>query len=460
MMLKSNRPEQGTVKIAIVSDAHLFQTFTESYDSVSDFQRAIAQIAADESPDALFLAGDMFDAKKTETMFLRHYEGEGHMIRIREIFMKFGKPIYAIEGNHDRQEILDGLAQTVENFHFSGNSVVTLGEMPICFMNSFYETGGTYEAATIQRMKEFLDQSAAKVAKSGGKPALLCHETFEPYEGAIPASIVGLLKKSFQLVLNGHMHFWKPNSYNSPHIACLPSLLPSKIVKGRYAMEHFEWQEGTTNYEKSETDSPYGYVVLDTESAEVKVRQFVPSKRIVEVTLHSTSLSLEEARRRFRVLLSNLDKRNDKNQLIVLPELKGSLTFSPLYLENVSQEFPELQVEDIRYKETNLVATLGSASLTAPTLTVEQLFAKLTANLPQIVDEIRAKGVQVDEDAASEVLRALLDEELIVKSQAVQQNRTRLQLVLTPVIDALAKSEQKRPPQFEDNLVNLLKMVR
>jgi DNA repair exonuclease SbcCD nuclease subunit len=449
------------VKICVISDAHLFQTFTESYDSVSDFQRAISQIMSAESPDALFLAGDMFDAKKTETLYLRHYEGEGHMIRIREMFEKFGKPIYAIEGNHDRQEILDGLAQTVENFHFAGNSVVTFGEMPVCFMNSFYETGGTYEADIIQRMKEFLDQSVAKVAKNGGKPALLCHETFEPYEGAIPASIVGLLKKNFRLVLNGHMHFWKPNAYNSPHIACLPSLLPSKIVKGRYSMEHFEWHEGTTNYEKSDADSPYGYVVLDTKSAEVKVRQFVPSKRIAEVTLHSTSLSLEEARRRLRVLLSDLDKRHDKDDLIILPELKGSLTFSPLYLENVREEFPQLHVEDIRYKETNLVATLGSASLTAPTLTVEQLFAKLTANLPQIVNEIRAKGIQADEKAVGEVLHALFDEELIVKSQAVQQNRTRLQLVLTPVIDALTRSEGlKRPPEFEDNLVNLLKMVR
>lgn len=449
------------MKVAIVSDAHLFQTFTENYDSVSDFQRAVAQITADENPDALFLAGDMFDAKKTETMYLRHYEGEGHMIRVREIFKKFGKPIYAIRGNHDREEILDGLAQTVENFHFSGNGVSTLDGLPVFFMNSFYETGGTYEVATIQTMKEFLDQSVEKVAETGKKPALLCHETFEPYESAIPANIVGLLKKDFQLVLNGHMHFWKRNAYNSPHIVCLPSLLPSKIVKGKYWMERFEWHEGKTAYQKSDAESPYGYVVLDTGSAEVQLRRFVPSKRIVEITLYTTSLSLEEARKRLRVLLTDLEKRNDKNQLIVLPELKGSLAFSPLYLENVRQEFPELQVEDIRYKETNLVATLGSASLTAPTLTVEQLFAKLTSNLPQIVDEIRAKGIQMDEKAVGEVLRALLDEELIVKSQAVQQNRTRLQLVLTPVIDSITKSEkQKRPAEFEDNLVNLLKMVR
>jgi DNA repair exonuclease SbcCD nuclease subunit len=449
------------VKIAIVSDAHLFQTFTENYDSVSDFQRAITQVTTDASPDALFLAGDMFDSKKTETMFVRHYEGEGHMIRIREMFKDFEKPIYAIKGNHDREEILDGLAQTVGNFHYSGNGVVALGGLEVCFMNSFYETGGTYEAATIQRMREFLDQSVAKVSEERGRSALLCHETFEPYEGAIPASIVELLKRNFQIVLNGHMHLWNPSAYNSPHIVCLPSLLPSKIVKGKYAMERLEWREGKADYQRSEMESPFGYVVLDTDSAKAQVHQYVPSKRIVEITLSATGLSLEEARKRLRVLLSDLDKRHDKDDLIILPELKGSLTFSPLYLENVREEFPQLHVEDIRYKETNLVATLGSASLTAPTLTVEQLFAKLTANLPQIVNEIRAKGIQADEKAVGEVLHALLDEELIAKSQAVQQNRSRLQLVLTPVIDALTRSEGlKRPPEFEDNLVNLLKMVR
>jgi predicted MPP superfamily phosphohydrolase len=53
------------VKIAVISDAHLFQTFTDNYDSVKDFERAIREIESKVSPDMLFLAGDMFDYKKT-----------------------------------------------------------------------------------------------------------------------------------------------------------------------------------------------------------------------------------------------------------------------------------------------------------------------------------------------------------------------------------------------------------
>jgi DNA repair exonuclease SbcCD nuclease subunit len=449
------------VKIAILSDAHLFQTFSENYDSVSDFERAIGQITNDVSPDALFLAGDMFDYKKTETLYLRHYEGEGYMIKIREALKKFGKPVYAIKGNHDKEEIFEGLAQTVKNFHYAGNSVVVFEGLAVCFMNSFYEIGGTYETTTIQRMEEFLKQSIAKIKGERATAGLLCHETFEPYENAVPANLIELLKKNFQIVLNGHMHLWNPNTYSSPRIICLPSLLPSKIVKGKYATERYQWSERKTNYERIGLDSPFGYVVLDTESAKAEIHEYLPSKKIVEITLHATGLSLEETRKRLRLVLSDVDKRADKSDLILLPEMKGKIAFSPLYLENVKQEFPELQVEDIRYAETTLIATLGSASLTAPTLTIEQLYEKLKSNIPQIVNEIRAKGVEIDEKTVSQTLNALIDEELIVRSQAVPQNRARLQMVLTPIIEALAKQgEQKRPSNFEDNLASLLRMVR
>ena len=53
---------------------------------------------------------------KTETIYLRHYEGEGHMVKIREIFRIFGKPMYAIRGNHDKDEILKGLEQYSQKF--------------------------------------------------------------------------------------------------------------------------------------------------------------------------------------------------------------------------------------------------------------------------------------------------------------------------------------------------------
>jgi DNA repair exonuclease SbcCD nuclease subunit len=449
------------VKIAIISDAHLFHTFSDTYDSVADFERAISQITNDESPEALFLAGDMFDYKKTETMYLRHYEGEGHMIKIRDALKRFRRPVYAIKGNHDKEQILEGLAQTVTNFHYDGSSVTKFGDLAMCFMNSHYETGGYYEETTIENMHEFLKRAIEKIKPGHNKPGLLCHETFAPYENSIPPNFVDFLKESFEIVLNGHMHFWNPTTYASSHIICLPSLLPSRIVKGKYATERYHWLQGNANFAKAESQSPFGYVILDTESAKARIHEYVPSKKLVEVTLDATGLSLEEARKRVRLVFSAIDERADKKGLIILPELNGNIAFPPLYLETVRQEFPELHVEPIRYEQTTLVATLDSATLTAPTLTVAQLVEKLKSNIPQMVSEIKAKGVVVDESTISRSLNALLGQELVVRSQAVPQNRTRLQFVLTSIFETLSQSgDLKRPPNLEGNIANLLKMVR
>jgi len=63
----------------------------------------------------------MFNFKKTPTAYLRHYEREGLMTRVRKILKEFGTPVYAIRGNHEKEEILTGLKQTGENFHYVKN---------------------------------------------------------------------------------------------------------------------------------------------------------------------------------------------------------------------------------------------------------------------------------------------------------------------------------------------------
>jgi hypothetical protein len=82
------------MKFAIISDVHLFQSFMKNYDPLKDFERVLFEIKQ-KSPNALLIAGDTFVYKKTLTTYLRHYEGEGLMIRIRSIFKKMKIPIYA-----------------------------------------------------------------------------------------------------------------------------------------------------------------------------------------------------------------------------------------------------------------------------------------------------------------------------------------------------------------------------
>jgi DNA repair exonuclease SbcCD nuclease subunit len=447
------------MKIAVISDAHLFQTFGDNYDSIEDFQRALEEVRTRIAPDMLFLAGDMFDYKKTETTYVRHYEGEGYMIRIRQIIEKFGKPVYAIRGNHDTEEVLTGLDQTVENFHYVKNDVKNFGNFSVCFMDSFYETGG-YGDDTLQAMERFLKVAVSKVKQAKNTLILLCHETFAPYENAIPARLVEFLKKNFDLVLNGHMHLWNNKAYNSDNIICLPSLLPSRIVKGRYSTERYQRTSADTSFQRIELGSPFGYVVVDTERKTAKLQEFRPSKKIVEVALDVTNLSLEECRKRLRTVLLEIDTRPDKNDLIILPVLKGEIAFSPLYLENVREDFPQLHVESIR-SETILKTALVGGLVSAPILSVEQLYEKMKAEIPKLLEQIKDRGVEIDDKSLSSILKILLDEELIFRSIQIPQTRTRLHMVLLPIVELLDKVVTlPRPPNFEDNLDNFLKMVR
>lgn len=435
----------------------MFQTFTDSYDSVKDFERAIREIESKIAPDVLFLAGDMFDYKKTESAYVRHYEGEAWMIRLREVLRQFEKPVYAIRGNHDKEEILKGLEQTVSNFHYVKNNVKNFDAFSVCFMDSFYETGG-YTTESVGAMQGFLKEALAKMKQWKNTSVLLCHETLAPYDNAVPESVVRLLR-NFDLVLDGHMHFWSQRAYDS-NIVCLPSLLPSKIAKGKYSSEEYEWNAVETAFARKIFDSPFGYVVVDTNS-KPELCSFIPSKKIVALSLDVTNVSLEDSRTRLRTLLTEISRRDDGDSLILLPELGGTIAFSPLYLEDIKDDFPELHVENIRYEKATLSTSFQPQSVSAPILSIEQLFEKIRGEIPNLLKEIEAKGIKLERKVLEAILENLLSEESVEKSVSIPQTRTRLQMVLSPVIEELGKGiALEKPSNFEDNMTNLLKMVR
>jgi DNA repair exonuclease SbcCD nuclease subunit len=447
------------LKIAIVSDAHLFQTFSSSYDSVKDFGLALEKIKSELDPDLLFLAGDMFDAKKTETLYVRHYEGEGQMIRVRETLRKFAKPVYAIRGNHDREEILTGLKQTVPNFDHIKNGAKNFGDFSVFFMDSFYETGG-YGADIIERMEMILKQAVLKMKQWKNTRILLCHETLAPYPESVPDQIVEILK-GFDFVFNGHMHFWNRNAYGTQSIISLPSLLPSRIVKGKYSTELYEWSAKETLFTKRVLRSPFGYVVVDTTSNEVDLRLFNPSKKIIEVELDGTGLSLEEARSRYGAMLKEIDARGDKKDLIVLPNLEGEVTFLPLYFESVKESFPNLAIEEVRSNRATLRSGLQPQVISAPTLSIDQLSLKVGQQIPKLVDELRSNGITIGEKSLRAVLRTLLDEDMIGRALSTPQIRNRLQPILSAVLEEIGDVVHlRRPENLEDMLTGFLRMVR
>jgi len=375
----------------------------------------------------------MFDYMKTETIYLRHYEGEGYMVRVRDIFRDFEKPIYAIRGNHDKEEILRGLEQTVDNFHYE-TGAKNFGDFSACFMNSFYETGG-YGTNALENIKESLSEATARMRGWGNKSVLICHETFAPYDSALPESVIEVMKKNFDVVLDGHMHFWNPSAYKSGRMICLPSLLPSKIAKGKYASERYTWPKGKPKFEFAQLGSPFGYVTLDTVTLKAELHEFVPSRKIVEVVLDVTDLQLEGARNRLRAMFSELDKRPNKDKLIVLPVLVGEVAFSRLFLESVREEFPNLFIESIR-DDAKPKAVLTGSLVSAPTLSVDQLQERILQDLPSLVEELRGKGVEVDQSTLRTILGQLLTEEVLARSQSIPQTASKLHSILGPVIEA------------------------
>lgn len=113
--------EHNAEKFVVMGDAHLLQSYIGAYDPIRDFENVFQKITK-LSPDFILIAGDMFDKRKTETSDVRHPEGEAAMMKIREIFDNIEVPIYAICGNHEDERVLQGLQQTVKDFHYLGDS--------------------------------------------------------------------------------------------------------------------------------------------------------------------------------------------------------------------------------------------------------------------------------------------------------------------------------------------------
>ena len=321
------------MKLALISDEHIFQSFVKIYNPVLDFE-TVLNVIKENNPDALLIAGDMFDYKKTTSTYLRHYEGEGLMLKIRKILTDFGIPIYAIRGNHEKEEVLEGLAQTVQNFNYIKNDWVKLGNTAIYFMDTHYE-GELYEPSSVSRI---LGQFSS--TKMKGEKILLCHESFDPFPNSLSKEAMSKTRKVFDWIINGHMHFWNPSAYRLKNVVTLPSLLPSRLRSGAYWIEQYVWKK-SEKPELRKRESPFGYTFLDTDNETIICQSYTPIKKILEISINVTDLSLKEVLDGFRQILDKILKREDKNSVIILPEIQGMANFVASFVTEVFKEYPE-----------------------------------------------------------------------------------------------------------------------
>ena len=443
------------MKIAFISDAHLFQTFMENYDSLSDFERALNEMKQ-KQPDLILMAGDMFDYKKTATTYLRHYEGEGLMIRVRRILKKIKTPIYAIRGNHEKEEVLIGLEQTVDNFHYVKNDWVDFNGTSIYFMDTHF-SGELYEPSVVSQILQQVVSSIPSARKASKTRIILTHETFAPLNNSLPKEIIDKISKVFTWVVNGHMHMWNPKAYGLKNVISLPALLPSRVASGKYWMEKYEWKNEEDKPKLLTQKSPFGYVLLDVESRKLQFYPFIPSKKIVEVSIDVTNLSIKNVIDRFKEVLEEIKKREDKDTLIILPEIHGYASFTTSFIDGIFREYPELNIGELRNNTTPKVITPSGKIISPPTLNVEELFANVKEEVLKMADSLSEKvGFEVTPEKVKKILDGLYETELLEKPPS--RTTTRLENLFGEILSKFPDID--KPETFEDNLKDLIKKVK
>ncbi|MCW3986466.1 MAG: metallophosphoesterase [Candidatus Bathyarchaeota archaeon] len=444
------------MKLCFLSDAHLFQTYMEKYDPLSDFAQVLNS-AAKLKPDAIILAGDMFDYKKTATTYLRHYEGEASMIRIRKLLTTIDVPIFAVRGNHEKSEVLMSLDQTVENFHYRENEWEKIGELDVYFLETCYETSG-YDTKRLKTVFE----TVVKEASNYSAPVLVMHETLAPFDNAVPPQIIEKCGPAFNHVFNGHMHYYDAETYRKEKTVILPSLLPSRVVWGKYWMERYRWGPEDSKYIKEERPSPFGFVIFDSEKRKLKFHRFNPSRKILLLHFEFSNTKLEEARRRLRSVLDELNARKGKEELIVLPAVSGQLEFSPVFLEDIPHEYPDLFVTEILKEFTRKTPFLVGEETLAPIVSPEQIWKevrKLDSEILQLINEKLPSKISL------ETVRGVIDAVLKEDSNMFQGPTPKITVMLRNFVERVTKIIQKKegmkkPKNFETHLEEFVKKVK
>ena len=432
----------------VISDAHLLQSYMKTYDPILDFKDMFQKIAK-LSPDFIIIAGDMFDKRKTETSDVRHPEGEAAMMRIRENFDNIKIPIYAICGNHEDERVLQGLQQTVKNFHYSGDGWERLGSTDVYFMSTRYEAEYYDEKLLEADVGNILE--SMKRRWKGKKPSnsiLICHEWIAKEGVTYPIELLQKLLKKFTWVLNGHMHFYAKNHLNYTNLVCLPSLLPSRILLGKYWTESYSWEAKAEEYACRARESPFGFVELEI-GKEPVFHRFNASVKIVDIEIDVTGLSLQKVRARLKQFLDDINKRADRGKLIILPSVTGSCSFSPTLLEDICKAYETLNIQKLRDRTGKVSPFAPKVAVKRPILTVDQLKEEILRSYPEMIKALKKAGLKLSRTDVREICKTLTEDPYILRKSSgpVHQH-------ITNILEVVAKELEKKkivrdlPPDF------------
>lgn len=368
------------MKICLLADTHLFSSEIGGswpQDSFEIFKNKIMPKIVPEKPDLTIFLGDILDPHSGKSD-PRWPLGDEVSRQFTDILKKTGlKEIYALKGNHDYLEPLK-LISEIGTPKFVDNDWLTVGGTFLYFFTSRY--------GNLQKAINDLKAIPQKTAKT---KILLMHENVS-IEGAenIPAEIMEMLSKQFDIIFNGHEHAYK-KPY--PNVYCLSSTLPWTPNYGNRDIE-VTWKHDAVYPKIVHHESSFGFYSYDTTSEKLK---YVPidigvKLAICKLTFFDNSAS--EVRERLVSLSKTLSSIGIPSKTIVRVYLSGTLKEGD---ERIDVGLSELEARYFSFfyegNSRNIVRVGdlhgGGAFLSKEDLryvSVEDALVKLETEFPQI----------------------------------------------------------------------------
>jgi DNA repair exonuclease SbcCD nuclease subunit len=359
-------------RIAILSDAHLLiqaERFRdENYRSprgeisLKNFSQVISQVIA-EKPEAVILAGDMFDEREKGGDWIADSEAAKYWPEIRKELKRLIEStrygIYALRGNHDSASVLKELQDYLgDGFHFARDEEKEIGDQHIYFMESRYRQGN-YKIP-----EEELPQKGE---------ILIMHETLPWGMPGLEEKVFQELGKRFSLLLNGHMHHYAQGPLDIPHLYSLPALVPSQELKNNFTVK-YQWP-GDLDHPEAK-NSPFGYLTLD--GHEISFQRYTPIQSIVNVRIEGKAP--RDVVAGINEVYSRLMEREDRDKLWIWVSAQG-VTFKDT-VQKETNRYSEINTMNIEIKARKEPTTHAELKGLEKMISLSDLEAKVLTSLP------------------------------------------------------------------------------
>lgn len=367
--------------ICVLGDAHLLCQADwiederiqkdEVVEALENFQRAINEVSK-ESPDAVILAGDMFDTRTQSRQRVTHREAEKYMVPIRETLGKLadtGCKIFVLRGNHDSEPVLRSLEQSLSGkVTYPKKKAVHVGDLTLGFMDSHYVQGSyTVPSEDVPERADvlFMHESVPILNVTGP-----------------PKEFFSSLCKRFGIVFNGHMHFYVEQTLGIPNFYVLPAFIPSREIKGNW-MVKYRYDSGQVS--ESKQKSPFGYVVYDGKTT--KLRAYEPLQIVTRVELIGNST--DDFLKGIDKIYSLLMERKDRKDLRIWIRTNADRITVDRVLQKEVEKYSEIRTIDF---ETD------PHFLTAPSITIQEEFRDVAFNRAELIEKISEslKGTELE----------------------------------------------------------------